>query len=236
MHLADKKSFVKVDKYDITISDDTHRKNTDQKLSTVDLKLFELAKIYKKGGRKVVLVTNDRSLQVFAKKNGIESYNAYQYLREVRGYKTTDIKELRNDENITNFQKRKFPYGLISGVLLSIFIYILKENSQKIFDTVNIWGTIIILFVLGVIFFLFRTNFRLVYGILEIVFGFYISIRVFTEKDFNYESIGIVEVIQIIGGIYVMVRGFSNFDDRIKGTLFEPRWKTLTRFRNIGSA
>ena len=74
------------------------------------------------------------------------------------------------------------------------------------------------------------------YGTLEFLFGFYISTRVLTEKDFDYAVIGIVEIIQIVGGIYVMVRGLSNIDDGIKGTRLEPKWKKVTRWRKITNA
>jgi len=232
---AKNKSFIKIDNSDITVDKTTSEKNYDNKLSYVDLKLFELAKKYKKEGRNVVLVTNDRPLKTFAEKNNIESDNIFQFFSKVRGYKTTSIDELNKNENIKSYQTRKFMYGLVSGIMLTVILYIIKVNFQSVYDSLNIWGTLILLFLTGIIFFIFRTNFKLIYGLIEILFGFYITARVFYEENFQYDNIGIVEIIQIIGGIYVMVRGFSNVDDGIKGTIFEPNWIKITRFRKIVS-
>lgn len=233
---AENKDFIHIDNSEIKVSPEIRNKDFEQKLSNVDFELFQLAENYKKEGKKVVLVTNDRALQIFANKNGIESLNMFQYLSAVKNYKKTEINDLKNKENITEFQNRKFIYGLACGIFLMIITYLIKENFTSIYNSLNIWGTLLLLFLSGIIFFLFRTNFRLAYGIVEIIFGFYITSRTFIENNFEYSNIDIVQVIQIIGGIYVMVRGFSNVDDGIKGTLFEPIWNKITRFRKIGSA
>ncbi|MGC4035858.1 MAG: PIN domain-containing protein [Chitinophagaceae bacterium] len=233
---AEYKDFIIVDNSEVTVSEEAFQLNTEQKLSYVDLQLFEIAKQYKSQKKDVVLVSNDRALRVYSERQGLKTFDLFQFLNFTNSFKTTALDELKKNETILQYQNRRFVYGLLSGIVITILTILVKNNFQRIYETLNVWGTLFLLFTSGIIFFLFRTNYRMFYGTLEFLFGFYVSTRVFTEKHFDYTTIGLVEVIQIVGGIYVMVRGLSNIDDGIKGTRLEPKWKKITRWRKIGSA
>ncbi len=233
---AEYKDFIIVDNSEVTVSEEAFRLNTEQKLSYVDLQLFEIAKQYKSQKKDVVLVSNDRALRIYSERQGLKTFDLFQFLNYTNSFKTTALDELKKNETILQYQNRRFIYGLLSGIVITILTILVKNNFQRIYETLNVWGTLFLLFASGIIFFLFRTNYRMFYGTLEFLFGFYVATRVFTEKHFDYASIGLVEVIQIVGGIYVMVRGLSNIDDGIKGTRLEPNWKKITRWRKIGSA
>lgn len=233
---AEYKDFIIVDNSEVEVTKETHQNNNEQKLSYIDLQLFEIAKRYSKEKKEAVLVSNDRALRVYSERYGLKTFDLFQFLNHINSFKTTSLGELKKHETIVQYQNRRFIYGLVSVILITLSIIIVKNNFQSIYETLNVWGTLVLLFVTGIIFFLFRTKYRMFYGTLEFVFGFYVSTRVFTEKNFDYTTIGIVEIIQIVGGIYVMVRGLSNVDDGIKGTRLEPRWKKITRYRKIGSA
>ena len=231
---AEYKDFIIVDNSDIAVSQEASQNNSEQRLSHVDLQLFELTQRYSKEKKDVVLVSNDRALRAYSERYGLKTFDLFQFLNSISSYKSTLLGELKKHETIGQYQNRRFVYGLVSGIFITLATILVKNNFQSIYETLNVWGTLVLLLVTGIIFFLFRTNYRMFYGTLEFLFGFYVSTRVFTEKNFDYNTVGLFELIQIVGGIYVMVRGLSNIDDGIKGTGLEPKWKKITRFRKIG--
>jgi len=228
---AIKTGFVTIYEQEVLISEDLYPRAKNLRLSEVDLQLFALTRHLLKQDNDAILVTNDRALRVFSEELGVKTYDLFQFQSLALSFKTTNIEELKSDETIKQFQNKRFIYGAISGISISVVVYILKSNFDIVYNTINIWGTLLVLFILGVSFFLFRTNFRFEYGIIELSFGFYITSRTFFDKDFDFMQIGIVEMAQIITGIYVMVRGLSNIDDGIAGRTYEPTWKKLTRLR-----
>jgi|CXWL01.1.fsa_nt_gi rRNA-processing protein FCF1 len=226
-----KTGFITVYDKEVEIPEEVHSRNYNQKLSYVDLQLFELTRQFSKENKDVVLVTNDRALRVFTEEYKIKTFDLFQFQTFTASSKTTDLEQLQENETINQYQNRRFIYGLVFGILLTVSAFLIKSNFDLIFEKINVWGTVILLLLTGIIFFLFRTNYRLFYGVLEFAFGFYVSIRIFTEKSFDYNSIGTIEIAQIITGIYVMVRGLSNIDDGTAGTKLEPVWKKITRLR-----
>lgn len=64
------------------------------------------------------------------------------------------------------------------------------------------------------------------YGVFEFFIGLIMTYYVFFP-DFSYEKITVVEGIQIIGGLYVMVRGMDNLSKGVEGTRFETMWKKI---------
>lgn len=45
--------------------------------------------------------------------------------------------------------------------------------------------------------------------------------------NFDYSKLGAVEVIQVLGGLYVMVRGLDNVGKGTEGTRLEQFWKKI---------
>jgi len=83
-------------------------------------------------------------------------------------------------------------------------------------------GCIVIL-LLGVALFWVRGRFPIVYGSTEVFVGIIAAINAFTRVDFStVPDAGVV--IQILGGIYIIVRGLDNMGKGVKGTALEPRW------------
>jgi hypothetical protein len=228
------KGFIEVYNKEIDITEETLSKNMDQRLSNVDLRLFELSKKFQEEGKDVCLVTNDRALRGFSEQNELRTFNSFQLKNYISSFRTTEINDLKQNETVDQYQNRRFYYGLIFGILITIMFLIVKNNLQLINNTLSIWGTILALCGTGTCFFLFRTHFRMIYGSLEFLFGWYVSSNIFIQKHFDFKQIGVLEIIQLTTGIYVMVRGLSNFDDGIKGTRFEPKWYRITRFKKPG--
>lgn len=224
--------FVTIYEDNVQISDEFYYRAKELRLSNIDLQLWELTRQLQKQNKDTFLVTNDRALRVFSGEHEVNTYDLYQFQSFVLTFKTTRIDELKENETIREYQNKKSLYGIITSVVIFILVILLKENFDIVYSTINIWGTLLLLLIIGVSFFLFRTNFRLEYGSIELIFGFYVTSRIFFDKEFDFTQIGIVEIVQIVSGVYVMVRGLSNIDDGIAGRTFEPNWRRLTRWRN----
>ena len=50
--------------------------------------------------------------------------------------------------------------------------------------------------------------------------------RIFSPS-FNYAQIDVNAGLQILGGLYIMVRGMDNIGNALKGTRFYPLWTKL---------
>jgi hypothetical protein len=85
---------------------------------------------------------------------------------------------------------------------------------------VNIWGTLAAILLAGIIAYIFRARGRLAYGFFEFTFGFILAARVFWPK-FDYASLAPSDYLQILAGVYVMVRGLDNIQKGSKGTVAE---------------
>ncbi|HOY04119.1 MAG TPA: PIN domain-containing protein [Saprospiraceae bacterium] len=232
---AEYKNFIIVDNSDIPVPERNIDDLLERKLSLVDLQLVLLTQEYKNQKKEVILVSNDTAVRLYSEAKGLKTFDLFQFLNYINPFKTTLIEELKENESIHIYQRRKLLQGIVLGVILSGASTLIVNNFGPIYQTLNIWGTFILLLGFGSGFFWFRTNFRLIYGILEFLFGFYISTRVFGVKGFNYLSIEIVDIIQIVSGVYVMVRGLSNIDDGIKGTIAEPTWNKITRLKKVSA-
>lgn len=79
---------------------------------------------------------------------------------------------------------------------------------------------------LGIGLYWYRERFRLSYGIFEFIVGVIMTYYIFFP-NFDYSKLGPVEAIQILGGLYVMVRGLDNVGKGTEGTRIEQLWKKL---------
>lgn len=229
LELAKKSGFVKVVENQI----DTENKQEqyfDKRLSPVDIQIFELCKTLSKKDKNVILVTDDRPLKATAELAKIKTLNFYQFQNHISDFKTTTINQLKKNETIKHYQTKRFIYGFTSGIILSFAIILVIKYFEQIYNTLNIWSSIISVLLAGIVFFIFRLKARMFYGLLEFGFGALICIRALSISAFHFNSLDIVDMIQIIAGIYVMVRGLTNIDEGIKGTIIEPFWIKVTRW------
>jgi uncharacterized membrane protein len=60
----------------------------------------------------------------------------------------------------------------------------------------------------------------------EAIFGLVATLSVFIPH-FDYSKLNTVGVLQVMAGLYVIVRGLDNIDTGLKGTRFEPYWRSI---------
>jgi len=121
----------------------------------------------------------------------------------------------------------KFIWGIFAGIAISVVGYLLIQNIQGIMQTVNIWGTIIMTILLGVLLFVIREKQRLSYGIAEFIVGVLSIIYIFRNVAFDYYRIqpNLDFTLKILAGLYIMVRGQDNIVKAIKNTSIGIRLK-----------
>ena len=69
----------------------------------------------------------------------------------------------------------------------------------------------------------FRLRYRATYGMVEMFIGAWISVNAFPLDSVLDAAVGL----QMLGGLYVVVRGLDNVGSGVKGTRYEPNWRRI---------
>lgn len=197
----------------LTILKDYQEKITSSRLSIVDKSLIALALSLKDQKQEVKIATQDKAMQIVSTEYNIEFLNWDSVLELLKSKRSKNVSPLNS--KIANYEKKNlksYLIGILTGILTSVFASIIYKNLQLILSTVNIWGTIVLILLLGVGLFIYREKQRLSYGIFEITVGVIAIISLFTPVDFSYKELtfDLNFNLKLLGGLYIMVRGQDN--------------------------
>ncbi|EFX6554560.1 twitching motility protein PilT [Shigella flexneri] len=195
-----------------------------QRLTGADFDIARIAISYaeRQGEEVPCVVTNDRALSYFLASRNITSMTGIEFINESKGdFLNKEIEE--KAEKAVSSQKRYLKASFVLGGLASLVANIVYSNMEVLVSTITVWGTMMGLPVLGLILFWYRENFRLSYGVFECCIGVIMSYYVLFPT-FDYSSLGVKEGIQILGGLYAMVRGLDNIGKGVIGTRLETLW------------
>ncbi len=198
-----------------------------QRLSGADFDIARIAIAYaeEQGIDTPCVVTNDKALAYFLSSRNIKSITGSEFIGESKG--DTLNKDIEDKaEKVVSSQRRYIFTSFVLGVLASAAGNIIYSNLDLLVSTITVWGTMVGLPILGLALFWYRENFRLSYGAFEFCVGLIMSYYVFFPT-FSYSGLGVTEGIQILGGLYVMVRGLDNVGKGVNGTRLETLWKKL---------
>ncbi len=121
---------------------------------------------------------------------------------------------------VKNISKKFFKQFLIQLLVIVIGIIVIKTYFIKVVILYLLVGS-------GVTVFWIRSNWRTFYSIIEMIFGAGIMyIYLFPSTDTN--TIIFKDIIPILSGIYIIVRGLDNFEKKHADIL-----NTISRCRNI---
>lgn len=195
-----------------------------------DVDFIKFCKSYKKLFPETLIATDDRALNVYAKENNLEVINSSSLKNK---WFTDPVKSERLSDEIKNLSKRfnrRLVLSFIAGIMFTLTIISAFYLSDFIISYFNIWGTILLFMVIGLLSFYARSKWSLMYGIVEFLVGLFASLVSFLP-DFNFESIEYKPTIfiTILAGIYIMVRGLSNIEKGIQATSIEYYWNILFR-------
>ncbi|MBV7549867.1 hypothetical protein KW849_26645 [Pseudomonas sp. PDM26] len=198
-------------------------------LDGTDLELARTAKYYAEsfGGNSVCVVTADHALSKFLSLYGIKSITGAQFLTE--HYTVTPDKSIEATAKlIVSEQRRYLVISIVVSMLSALMGAVATKYFQLLISTISIWGTMVALPTFGVGLYWYRENFRLSYGLFEFLVGMIMASFVLFPS-FDYSRLGAAETIQILGGLYVMVRGLDNIGKGAEGTRLERYWKIFYR-------
>ncbi|MGF6440114.1 PIN domain-containing protein [Paraburkholderia youngii] len=169
----------------------------------------------------VTVVTESPRLESFLRSNGISSLRVREFLKANSALVSRELfgRYLR-------LSRQMFARTLLSifgGVLVSIFLAMLFTQRARLFSTFPVWGTLTIFPITGIFFYWFRERYRLIYGAAETGVGL-LTMYGATFVTFDFASISYEHPGQILGGLYIMVRGLDNLAKGLKGTRLEPIW------------
>ena len=214
-HLIDEaisRGFIKIVQIDISKYQPDYSALKEQRLSDVDYWLTQFAKEFLNDKKDTYLVTEDRRLLIYAKNEGLNAINLFGLQNMMLGIKLISYNDLGKTKTIQQFQFKHLLLSFVFGIILTIASYIIVKNYDKILESSPIWLSIIVILLIAIILFWFRSNFRIAYAMIEFAFGYYATFTAIDPINFNISNfLNVSALIPLIGGCYVMVRGLDNF-------------------------
>ena len=193
------------------------------KLSSVDLAIIALAIECKEKGETVKVATHDKEICKIAAEYKIEILSELDVADLLRNFKKTDVGIQTVQKAIAKFElleKRNIWKALLVGAVATSIAFIIYSNLHVIISTINVWGTIIAILILGIGLFVFRERQKLSYGVFEFFVGVVAIIMLFQPEHFNFSTLhfDLDFNIKLLGGLYIMVRGLDNIVIALKDT------------------
>ena len=172
-------------------------------------------------------VTTDRRLVQLLASQGVASIGGNRLLAEL-STASSDTGIEQAARRIVSAQRRHLARGLAIAIVATGLAILIVLNHQLIFHTAPDWMVPIGLLLAGLLFFWWRERDHLSYGLFEVMIGLLISSQSIVTLPAPYE-LSTAKSIQLVGGLYVMVRGFDNVDRSIEDTRLGGWWKRLFR-------
>jgi hypothetical protein len=179
------------------------------------------------GAENVRVVTTDHRLVQLMVSKGVASIGGNQLLAELSAASAdTGIEQAAR--RIVSAQHRYLAASAVVAIAATGVAILVVRNHQLIFHTAPDWIVPIALLLAGLVFFWWRERDHLSYGLFEVMVGLLISSQSIVTLPAPYE-LSTAKSIQLVGGLYVMVRGFDNIDRRIEDTRLGGFWIRLFR-------
>lgn len=193
------------------------------RLSGTDIELITLAQELIGRGEESVLASQDRDLVTVAAALNIRCIGLSDLEELLSENAVVDQDIDGRAKTLLTSQMKSLVISGLTGLAASLIANALWAYSKEIVATISIWGTILPILFVGVLAYAVRGRFRFTYGVFEFVFGAILAIRVF-YPSFDYEQLEPSSVLQLVAGVYVMVRGQDNIGKALRGSRFGPTW------------
>lgn len=181
--------------------------------------------------RKVCLVTDDRSLLKAAAQTGLEAIplDELQRLLDQAQTKTEVPVNLEVKQEVDEYEKSErlnFQRAVAIGAVAICIAVAVRYTYQHIFALFTSTPRLFVSMAAvssGAILYWFRQRYRTSYGMVETLVGAWISVNAFPLNS----TLDIAAGLQVLGGLYVVVRGLDNVGNGLKGTRYEPNWRRI---------
>lgn len=195
----------------------------------VDILRIALACKNQSGASQVTVLTLDRYLLRALEKSGIKAFTPEDWFEKKA---TSEVNIEINDAAQGYLKNVKWLLGTGFGyaVILLAIAWIIFRNFYTITATTPRNLVYFLVPILGYLLYIIREKQRLTYGFFELGIGVIICYAVlFPSLNLAIPAltIDLNNLLQIAGGIYVMVRGFDNIAKWIEGTPYETKWKSF---------
>ncbi len=200
---------------------------TTSRLSGTDIELITLAQELSSRGEEIVLASQDRHVTTSAAALNIRCIGLSKLEKLMSEDSVLDQDIDNRAKTLLTSQTRNLIIGIAVGFASSLIANAIWTRSKEIISTISIWGTIIAIIFIGVLAYTLRGRFRFTYGVFEFVFGAILAIKVF-YPSFDYSQLAPSSLLQLVAGVYVMVRGQDNIGKALRGSRFGPAWSRFS--------
>lgn len=193
-------------------------------LSNTDLAILAVAVNLKMKKQEAKIASLDKEIIRFASTNGIETLTDNDIELLIQNFSAQKNKSsTKLKKEILSYEKserKTLIVGILIGIIVTSFAYLIFKNISKIVTTINVWGTVILILLSGICLFVFRERQRLSYGVVEFLVGAIAIIILFQPNDFDFSKVdfNFEFSLKILAGLYIMVRGQDNIIKAIKDT------------------
>ena len=192
------------------------------RLSETDAALLHRAASSRDAGRDARLATSDPVLALAAAQRGVPVLRAEELAWLQQRSVAVRLSELRPGETLAQNRRRTARWGVGLGVGITLLALLIFENALFLSSHINRWVLVAALPLVGASLYLFRSRSPLGYGILEVVVGGITAAWILlSDARVDY---GIADSLGVVGGLYVMVRGFTNLSIGIRGRRIHRWW------------
>lgn len=202
------------------------KSNHNPRLSAVDISLIGYARALQSNKKSVKIATEDRALEREANRQGIDTLRLPALQRLLSSTAAFELPDLRQHETIKQLQRRTLVTGAVFGFLASTLTITGIIYAKPIAVVLGPWWLLMLLPIAGISFYSLRSHKPLSYGLAEIVVGLFTSGQLLIPGS-PISSYGPAQLLQIVGGIYIVVRGLDNLAKGLKGRRAETIWKLL---------
>jgi hypothetical protein len=173
----------------------------------------------------VILATEDRLLMKSAHAlGGIKTIDGGG-LRELLSSGPVNAAIDKHAGLLRRYERKHLIVSAILGASTTALLALIYFNLSFFLTTLNVWGTALLAIVLAFVLFWFRSRRRVAYGVGEVGAGLLTILSTFLPT-LDYPRLHPLSLLQILGGLYVMVRGLDNIGKGLSRTRFGPRWGT----------
>ncbi len=167
----------------------------------------------------------------FPYRGSLEPITVVHWLSIISGPFDTDVLDLARELKQSSFKNqlwlliRLLFYALLAFAAIYTTRHLVTPFLQQKTSSIGFWPLAGICSA-GFLLFLWRERLRLSYGILEVVVGAITSYAVFPTR-FSDGAPDSVIYLQLLAGLYIIVRGLDNIGKGLVGTVAERGWRRI---------
>jgi hypothetical protein len=171
-------------------------------------------------GDEVRLVAVSGEILEFAKQLGIMVITPEELQKLIHGLEEDDAAKAAEIVRRAQELQRTEWTRVALGVLVGLTAYVVAANFQIIVTTITIWGSIGFIAIAGPCLYALRGRMRMVYGVAEVIVGHFTAANAVLTGSSDRGK----EVLALLGGVYIVVRGLDNIGKAAEGTTLERLW------------